>query len=229
VLLARLEHEPRESVKYKILRALGRLRHDHPGVVLDMEVLDRVTAETLRAGRALQGWSAALTVALKREPRLCTPTGELLRELIDEKIHEVVERIFRLLSLAGGPEDHRRIHRCLYSGSATVRAGALELLDSTVPERYRHAILGLVPAEPIEARLARLALDESPGLESALEEMIAAPSATVSAFAAYCAAELGLPALRGSIERISLTADDDWAGAIRTVRRMLIGSDEAAS
>jgi hypothetical protein len=65
-----------------------------------------------------------------------------------------VERVFRLMALLFPDEDMHSVYVGLRSGTATVRANAIEFLDQALPPQIRDVLLPLVdPDVSIDERV----------------------------------------------------------------------------
>ncbi len=121
-LLAHLLIEDDGVTRYKTVRTLGRLRTDHPSIRLDEASLDRAVETNLRDASLTLEWGARLGRVSPPEPRELgpgdgdSPTAKaiaFLKELLEEKHANALERIFRLLQLKHPREDFRRMYRGL--------------------------------------------------------------------------------------------------------------------
>jgi AAA family ATP:ADP antiporter len=149
-----LDRDP--LVRLRVVSALNTLRQLHPERRLERELVETlVAAEILGHYRSYQVLGGLIA------------SGELARaaSLKDEIVHEV-ERVFRLMALLFPDEDMQSVYVGLRSGTATVRANAIEFLDHALPPQIREVLLPLVdPDVSIDERV-RLA-----------ERMIGAPLA----------------------------------------------------
>jgi len=144
VLLRGLTVESDGMIRFKTLRALGRLRALNPDVTLDPKVLDRAASQTL--GRAFNYMRWRRSLARELPPTLMGPetaAGTLLTLLADKQRH-ALERLFRLFNLMTGDEDFARAYRGLESDEVRSRAESRELVEHLVQARYREALLQLV-------------------------------------------------------------------------------------
>jgi AAA family ATP:ADP antiporter len=189
LLLRRLLAEPRGMVRYKILRGLGRKVQEDPAVRLDDAVLDQVIERHL--ANTFQLLHAR--IVLERAPHGGLPTHHLLLELLRQKEHFAVERIFRVLGLRYRGEDFARIYDGLQSAAPEARSSSRELIEHLLPPRLRNAVAGLVDELPDDARLATGADYYTPEAVEA-GAMLAAlrgdRSPLVAALAAYHAAAI---------------------------------------
>lgn len=207
ILLARLLEEPDGTVRFKILRGLGRIVADDPRVALDRVLLRRTTEATLEAALRLLRWRLVLEQGARDDPRRATQVHELLAALLRDKERHAIDRLFRLLALRPRlrGEHLERVHRGLRSADPKLRASSRELLEALLRPPLRRPVLALVDEAPDAERLARAGghhgappLDY-PGL---LAVLLDAPGDTLRSLAVHHAGELGYVTLRDRIERV---------------------------
>ncbi|MBX3218400.1 MAG: hypothetical protein KF850_40720 [Labilithrix sp.] len=188
-LMASLRTELDGAVRYKVLRALVRLRRANPQLLLESDLLARVTASTLDHAEELQRWGVGLARSGDEPapsldgPDLLRAGHHLLVDLVRDKARHARQRLFMLLELTHH-EDFDDIERGLRSANPKTRANSLELLENVVAPSHRARVLALV-GEPTPA-------DETLTYERVLFEMHAKGGRTTRALADYRAAELGL-------------------------------------
>jgi len=205
LLLRQLVLEGDGMVRYKILRGLGRLAAENPGLALAAAVLHSGTERTLEAVFRLIHWRTVLEEGASADARRATPGYELLVALLRDKEAHALERLFRLLGLQYRGEDFEKIYRGLRSSSAKVRASSRELLENLVRPPLRDAILAAVDEVPDRARLPRAgALYRAVplGYDDLLARLIEEPGETVRCLAVYHVGELGLASLRPRLEAV---------------------------
>jgi ATP/ADP translocase/HEAT repeat protein len=191
------------GVRYKVLRALGRIAKRHPGVALDRRALGEAARRTAAAALRAVHWRHVLLRGVQDEPGRATPGHELLVALVGHKEEHAVERLFRLLGLLHSGEDFERLYRGLKSRNAKVRASSRELLENLLRPPLRDAVLALVDDAPADKRLAAAA-DFVGFLPTSYERLLGAlldeGDETVRSLAAYHAGELGLSGLRPRLD-----------------------------
>ncbi|HET9886726.1 MAG TPA: hypothetical protein VFR10_04375, partial [bacterium] len=153
LLLAHLPIEQDSVVIYKILRALGRLRTNHPGIRLDIGVVDRVIEENLGVAFQALECRVALGRIAGANARFRTQGFALLHELLLTEHQDAIERIFRLMQMKYPREDFSRMYRALRSERPAARASARELLTHTIRPPEKEAVLGLLEEVPDETKL----------------------------------------------------------------------------
>lgn len=191
------------GVRYKVLRALGRLAHQHPDVPMDRRVLAEATRRTAEAALRAVHWRRVLERGAQEDPRRATPGHDLLLALLGHKEEHAVERLFRLLGLQQRGEDWERLYRGLGNRSPKVRASSRELLENTLRPPLREAVLALVDDASPDERLAAAGtfIGFLPsGYEQLLATLLDQADETVRSLAAYHVGELGLAGLRGRLE-----------------------------
>jgi ATP/ADP translocase len=206
VLLRRLVAEQDGVVRFKILRGLGRIAHDHPDVPLDRRVLRQGTEATLETCFRLVDWRLTLERGAASVPSRVTPGHELLSALLLDKQEHAIERLFRLLALQHPREDFQRVYRGLRNREPKVRASSRELLEAALEPPLRDAVLGLLDDVPASRRLASAGpfYQVSPlDYEALLARLLQQPSETVRCLAAYHVGELGLTRLREPLQAIA--------------------------
>lgn len=186
------------EVRYKIMRALVKLRRLHPKLTIEREPIVKMLDLTLDHAEKLRGWGAALTAddgaggasgdatPSQRSADPLRAAHHLLVDLVHDKQQHATQRLFLLLELTSG-DQFDDIWRGLRSKNAKARASSLELLENLVEPRIRSRVLGLVGE-------GRRAVDRGAPLpyEQAVREMVAHESGTMRTLATYRAAELGI-------------------------------------
>jgi len=124
-------------VRFKILRALGRIAAEHLEVALDEAILREATQRTISAAIELLYWRINLVRGAASQPNTLTPGHSLIVVLLRDKERHATERIFRLLGLTFRREDLRSIHRGLANANAKVRAAVVSC--SRICSRRRSA------------------------------------------------------------------------------------------
>jgi HEAT repeat protein len=202
ILLTHLPVEQDSVVIYKILRAIGRLKTNYPTIRLDLGVIDRLIDENLRVAFLALECRVDLGRIAGAKAQFRTPAFGLLHELLLAEHQSAIERIFRLMQMKYPREDFTRMFRGMRSEKAAARASARELLQHTVKQPEKDAVLGLLEEVSDEEKLeygARLlqrgaSPSQDPKLvdpRTLLRTLIARGSSTVRAIAEHYARELG--------------------------------------
>jgi HEAT repeat protein len=203
-LQVRLLTEPDGMVRFKVIRALGRLATDNREIRLDGAVLREATGRSLSAVFRLAHWKKVLDEGAKLRPERVTRGHDLLVTLLDDKQEQVIERVFRLLDLMLRDENLKQIHRGLRSTQPKVRANSRELLENLLRPPLRAAILALVDESPVSASFATTGYytPEALDYEQLLAALIEEPNETIRSIAAFHIGELGLVRLRPRLEAL---------------------------
>lgn len=151
-LIRQLPNEHDGTVRYKILRGLGRCRSRDADVKIDPQRLDRAIERTI--GSSFEGldWLRLLDEHERRNPDWNTPVRQLIKSYLEDKQGLARERLFRLLSLRYPREDFMRIYRGMESGDRTSIASGRELIEGSLPSGCREAVLALLDDEISAAR-----------------------------------------------------------------------------
>ncbi len=181
MLLRRLLVETDGMMRFKVLRALGRLRADHPGLPLDEAVLTRAFQQTLGVAFDYMRWRHSLDDGVRAQPARRTDVHDALVVLLRDKQMHSVERLFRLLNLITNDEDFVRIHHGLQSVRRETRAGSRELVEHIVVQRFREPLIALIDDLYEQASLPTL--ERADRYDAVLAELAAGPVESVSAFA----------------------------------------------
>jgi hypothetical protein len=221
LLLSHLVDESDGMVRFKILRALGRLSTDYPRLSINHTFLARAAPQTLAAATGFMRWRRALEVGAGRDSRRRTPLHGLLVDLLRDKQQHSVERVFRLLNLQMRNEDFLRIYRGLHSSRRESRAGSRELLENLVPAAVRRQLLDLID-DALDPG-AVVVEDRAMPYETVLREMIESQTESLSAVAAHHAAELGLAGLARVLEQRSAISPTHGAALEHARGRLALG------
>lgn len=209
-LIAHLLTERDGSIRFKVIRALIKLRRQHPKLSLDESVLRKAAELTLDHAEDLERWHSGLVQGDSGPPMSVTKIDplqaahHLLVDLVHDKEQHATQRLFMLLDLIY-QEDFEDIERGLRSQKPKTRASSLELVENIVTPPLRQRVLALV-GDGAKTRT------EVPSYEEVLREMAATGGTTMRTLAEYRATELGVDL--GSItgRRTSLTPSIDSLG-----------------
>jgi ATP:ADP antiporter, AAA family len=202
VLQRHLAAERDGRVRFKILRALGRIATDHPEVALDGTLVRKVAAGTVAAAIDALRFRVVLANGAERVPARATPAHRLLVTLLRDKESHRIERFFRLLQLLFREEDVRAIHRGLSNADRRVRAASRELLENLLEDPLRETVTALVDELDDRQRLARLGtvseIEPENAYGSVLTLMVETGSPSLRSLAAFHASEIGIPVGSGN-------------------------------
>lgn len=234
ILLPRMLADTDGLLRYKALRALGRLRTDHPEIRLDESLLSRAVELDLGAAYRLLHWRVRLMATRPTPAAAIPPTHayEYLLELLQREHENAVERLFRLFQLQFPREDLVRIYRGLHGGSRRASASARELLQHLLESPTREAMLALLEDLPEAVRLQNgsrawgkvIVGDET--RVGILTAILREGSTGLRGFAAIHAGETGTRELEADI-RVLETGPDRLLSA--TIRRALVLLNQSSS
>ena len=190
-LIGHLVSEKDGAVRFKVLRALVKLRRANPKLFLEDAILRRVVENTLDVAEELRRWGTGLAGVDEAAPPASVVGPDPLRaghhlllDLVRDKELHARQRLFMLFELLHG-EDFDDIERGLKSDSPKTHASSLELIENIVRPPYRSRILALVGERAMEV--------EAPlPYEDVLAEILRKGSTTLRTLAEYRARELGL-------------------------------------
>ncbi len=206
-LLETVETETDGVVRYKSIRALGRVVA-RSNVRLNRQRVEKLARANLVEYLQILGCRVALeTGARGGDPDsggIVGMTGRLLRGLLDDKLRHSLERAFRLLKIANPREDIRRIYIACQSNDLRARATAGELLDALFTRRDEQSLRELlrlvVDDTAHEARVLRsipfVSRPPPRTHDDAVLLLIEDHDLGVAALAALYATSLGSPSLR---------------------------------
>ena len=202
-LVDRLLREPDGTTEFKALRALGRMRSDDPTLPID--------AATIReyARRALSDAARYVTLADQLVPSN-TQSGELLRELLDEKRYFAVEHVFRALAILEPTAGLRSAHDAIASRDPDRRSAALEILEHVVRAELRNPLIAVI--EPLDLptrreRLGELAAPLYMNEHDVLSALLGDRSESLRCVVAHHIAERKLASMRPELARLQLLDD----------------------
>jgi hypothetical protein len=204
VLQRHLLPEKDGMVRYRILRALGRVATRHPEIHLDEKQLVRAAGGTVEVLARLVHWRSVLDDGAETRPERRTAGHQMLEALLRDKSENAEERLFRLLDLIYRQESFRQIYRGLRSPDRRVQASSLELLENILQPPLKAAVLALVTGSALPPAARREAIapfyrPEPLDYETLLTRLIEQPGETLRSLAVFHVGELGLRDLRDRI------------------------------
>lgn len=206
-LVQRLLHEPDGTTEFKLLRALGRMRSDHPTLPVHTTALRNYARRTVaRAARY-----ATLLDSFAAEGE--TSRGALLLvELLGEKRHNAIEHAFRAFGILYPTAQLRSVHTAIAGNDEVRRGAAREIFDEFIPAELRGPLLAVIedlPPESRRERLGSLAAGPFRTYEDLLVELLSDPSESIRCVVAYDIAERQLVSLRPQLQRLRPLAGSD--------------------
>ncbi|WP_394823448.1 MFS transporter [Pendulispora albinea] len=162
-LLENIETEHDGLVRYKSIRALGRVVAEHH-IRIDRVRVEKLAYANLVEHFRIMRLRAGLCKGLAAVPEmLCrkNATQRLLVGLLDDKLRQSLERTFRLLKITHPNEDIHRVYIACLSTDKHARANAAEFLDVLLrraDQQPLRALLRLVADDlSLDERVARAA------------------------------------------------------------------------
>jgi hypothetical protein len=157
MLVLQLTRESEGLVRYRVLRALSRIRNSH-AVRVDTAIIQAEVVRNLREHLRL----LALSVPLDDHalPDNARASVLLLKGLISDKMRQALERASRLFKVLYPKEDVRGVFIALRSADRHARANALEFLDALAldcSDECRELLRLATEDSSIHERLARAA------------------------------------------------------------------------
>jgi AAA family ATP:ADP antiporter len=186
VLLGSINH-PDLSIRYPVLKALNRLRATAPGLDYGGHA---VNEQVLTEARHYFGLMAAL--APFKDKHGPGTASHLLARSIDERLHQTLERLFRLLGLRYPPRQIYAAYLAVNQRKPEEFAAALEFLENVMDRELKRVVLPLLDAEPHETGLELFGVERLDA-EGAVRELIRSQDPWLEACAAAAAAEQGMP------------------------------------
>ena len=225
VLQRHLLEERDGMVRYRILRALGRVATRHPGVPLDHALLVAAASRTVGALRRLGHWRSVIEGGGVVDPRRVTPGHQMLVALLQDKAENTEERLFRLLDLVHRRESFRRIYRGLRNPDRRVIASSRELLENILRPPLKAAVLAIVDrvsGPALREATAPFYEPEALDYESLLTTFIEQPGETLRSLAVFHVGELGLRGLQDRIAELRSQETSLFVGQMfdRTLRQL---------
>jgi hypothetical protein len=213
--LFRVPFEGDPTFSEQVLRALGRIKRDNPGVLItEHEVAGRMRWEVERYLRLL----------LHREAlgkQADDPSRNLLARALGERATQALRRLFRVLALIYPRRETRLAYRGVASRNARLHAQAVEYLESVLSPRHRQLVLPIVEPGSWQDRLkvaSRTLGSSSLTLEETLREIVEAPDAWLKACALYV---IGMRGARSLLDLVSQSSGSPDA----TVREMVLWAE----
>lgn len=203
--------QPDVTVRYKILKALNRLRASDASLHFEQtQVLPHLMAELKRYYRNSL-FIAAISPSLGASSIILQRQEDVLSRTLRERQEEAIERIFRLLGLL---YPHRDIHHAYYglrSPRMQVRANAVEFIDNLLSPGLRKLLLPLIDSkESLEHRVRRgRALWKWKDLtrDEAVATLLHSTDHWLCACAIYAIGELRLTRLYGTLPALTQSPD----------------------
>ncbi|MFQ5638430.1 MAG: Npt1/Npt2 family nucleotide transporter [bacterium] len=179
-----------EPVRYQVIKALNKLRAGFSNLKFDNRVDDALTDELMKYFRVL----AALHVT-DPDNGADADSFLLLRRVLQERLDDHIDRVFRLLGLRYPPRDIYNAYAATLSRDRTVRANAVEFLDNILSSNLKRVLLPIVeelPPEQVLQKANGLLKVDYVEKKDALRDLINDPDPLVRACALYEIGQSGL-------------------------------------
>ncbi len=218
------------NVRYKILKALNRLRAGNANLVFEArKVLNPLFAELRHYYRRAQLLQAFNPSALQNgEPG--TRRQDLLTLSLLERQEKTMERIFRLLGLLYAHQDIHQAYYGLRSTRSQNRANTVEFLDNLLDPAIRKFLLPIIDQKVTLRQRVRKGRAfwkwKTMDREEALAELISAENRWLSACAMYAAGQLRLDGLAAPIRQLKQSPDPLLQETAKLVSSWELGSKE---
>jgi AAA family ATP:ADP antiporter len=207
-LLEGLETGTDGQVRYKALRALGRLVAAG-NVRVDRIRIERIAQTNFAAYFQLLGLRVALGAPPTPSHDEAGKTYALFAGLVDDKLRQSVERAFRLLKIAHPKEDIHRVYLACLSSDRRARSNASEFLDALLRRRDQEPLREIVrvfsddlPAPEQVVRASRLLGYAPPAnREEAIRAAMNDPDIKLASLAALYAVAMGDEGIEAAIQR----------------------------
>ena len=196
VLLSALD-APDGYLRYKALRALGRMKREHPELTIPTAPVEALVAkETSRYFNYL-GLHYNVVV---RDP---VAKDTLLARALREKLGRTVDRIYYLLAMIYPWKDIAAARWTLEHASGRARAGALEYLDNLLTGQMRKRVIPVLDDVPLEEKVRRgnlLLKSRVRDVEDSLAQLVHDADQIVAATAIHFVESRGVWALADDLE-----------------------------
>jgi AAA family ATP:ADP antiporter len=136
-------------IRYKVIRAIGRMRRNDPELKLPAEKVQELLGQ--EAKRYFTYLSFRYNLVRADKPAENT----LLARALHEKVERTVDRIYRLLGLIYPWKDIVAARWSLENGDPRIKASAAEYLDNTLDSNLRKRIMPVLEELPIEEKVKR--------------------------------------------------------------------------
>ena len=173
-LVNRLPHEPDSRTELKLLRALGRMRADHPTLPIDAAP---IRAYIRRATRDAVRY-AIFADHLAAHP-IASPPGALIAEMLADQRRLAIEHVFRALGILHPESGVRSAFDAFGTDDDARRVAAREIVASLLPADVRGPLLAVLddlPPAVRRAQTAELAPGPFPTDEAYRAALLADPS-----------------------------------------------------
>ncbi len=229
ILVQQLDRETDGSVRYRILRALGKLRQATPNLPLDETIIRKALERTLQNVFELMDWRRQLREGTKILPGRSTPVQGLIVALLDHKESLAMERLFRLVGLMCPGEDVRTLYRGWRDASPTARDSSRELLQHLLQPPLRDPVQALVDDVDDLSKLQRAGPYYQTGqasYEALMKTLLEQGGVGMRCLVAYHVGEMRMQRLRGTLEALPSDLAGLVARSVDRAKQLLTESDD---
>jgi AAA family ATP:ADP antiporter len=142
-LLSHLDQDETD-MRYKVIKALGKLRAAQVGVQFDTSLVE----EYIARGIADYYHLSIILETQMTYGRGLTPPIRLLRQALHERLELFKEMTFRLLGLIHPPLSMYNAYRGVTSRNPRIRANAVELLDNILSRNIKRMLFPIIESSP---------------------------------------------------------------------------------
>ena len=199
ILLQHLLEEDDGMIRFKVLRALGRMRSLNSGLVLDAKMIGQSIGQNLEAAFRYMRWKNNLRQQSGGVPDDLSEYHKLLIDLLNDKQSHTVQRLFRLLNLSVNDEEFLRIYRGFHSSRREARASSRELIEHIVEPDIARQMLLLID-DLFEPTLPEPRYGAATAREATLAELFDSGIESLSSLAALEIGALGIAKLEPMLQ-----------------------------
>jgi HEAT repeat protein len=203
MLLRHLLEETDGMVRFKILRAIGRMRTLNNQLPLDSRAIRKSIDQNIASAFRFMRWKQACAIEMARMPADLLDYHRILVGLLEDKQAHTLERLFRLLNLQANDDEFLRVYRGFQSQRREAQAGSRELIEYLVQPPLRRSVLGLVDDLFDQTGERRLDSEsQAPTFEQVLIELLESGIESLSSLAAYELGSLRIVHLRETLASV---------------------------
>lgn len=202
-LLRHLLEESDGMIRFKVLRALGRMRTVNSALLLEAKTITQIIDQNLASAYRYMRWKHLLMNRTADVPAEWIEYHRLLIDLLGDKEAHTLQRLFRLLNLRANDDEFLRIYRGLQSSRREARASSRELIEHMVEPLLARRIMTIIDDlyEPA-ARPRQVSPREArKSWEDTLGELFDSGIESLSSLAAFEIGQLGITRLKTALDR----------------------------
>lgn len=208
---------------YRVIKALNRMRTEFPHLSFGDQTIDLFILEELKDYYQF--------FIMLRSQDLDAPAShavlQLLRQALQERMDQKLERVFRLLGLRYPPKDIYSAYNGLRSRQSHVRASAIEFLDNLLLPDLKQLLFPILEESAVDTLLVQGG--QHFGLRrktqtAYLEQLIQGRDEWLQTLSLYVAGSLGLVELAASVRAAGQSQSEHVRETARRSLRMLEGS-----